>query len=282
MLISEALEFAKNNLKKQGIDSFGIDALLILCHSLVCTKEKIIFNPNLALTPDEESKFLANLKRRESREPISHILGKREFFGFDFTVSKDVLDPRADSESLIELALETFPDKDENLEILELGVGSGCLILTLLKLFPNCAAVAVDQSPKALEMAKKNAKNLEIANRIKLLKSDWFSNLDAAQKFDLIISNPPYIESQQIELLEAEVKNFEPRAALDGGDDGLDCYRDIAGNAGKFLKDSGFLILEIGRGQEEDVKEIFTQAGLKFVKEKQDLAGIIRALLFEK
>jgi release factor glutamine methyltransferase len=282
VLISEALEIAKNNLQKQGINSFRIDALLLLCHSLSCAKEKIIFNPTLEITAEAEEKFLIALKRRENHEPMSHILGKREFFGNDFIVNPDVLDPRPDSESLIEMTLEIFPNTNQSLKILELGVGSSCLIATILKYFPNSSGIAVDISLPALKIAQENLLNLGLKNRVELLQSNWFSNIVPSKRFDLIISNPPYIKSSDIELLQEEVKNFEPIKALDGGENGLDCYEIIAQKAKDFLNDSAFLLLEIGFGQEEDVKKIFIKSGLQFVKEKKDLAGIIRALLFCK
>ncbi|MFT6332581.1 MAG: release factor glutamine methyltransferase [Lentimonas sp.] len=282
LLISEALNLAKNSLKKQGIDSFSIDSLLLLCFSLSCSKEKIIFNPNLELDLEAEKKFLQALQQRESRQPMSHILGKREFFGNDFIVNSNVLDPRPDSESLIEVVLKLFPNKNQPLEILELGVGSACLVATILKYFPESGAIGIDISQKALETAQKNIQNLNLQDRVKLLQSNWFENLDSSKRFDLIISNPPYIKTSDIELLQDEVRKFEPRKALDGGIDGLDCYRIIAKKAVNFLKDSAFLLLEIGAGQEKEIAEIFKENNLKLIQEKKDLSGIIRALLFCK
>ena len=277
--LSELLSFAKNELKLANIPSPQIDSLLLICKAFSLTKEQVIFNPDLAINQNQINDFQALLKRRLSREPMSHIIGKREFFGNDFLVSSSVLDPRPDSESLIELIGEIFPDKNSKLKILELGVGSGCLILTALKLFSNWNGIGVDISEKALEMAQKNAHLLEIQNRIQLSKSNWFENI-SSEKFDLIISNPPYIASAEIETLQEEVKNHEPRNALDGGISGLDCYEEIAKNVGNFLKNKGILILEIGQNQEISVQEIFEKNGLKLIKTKKDLGGIIRSLAF--
>ncbi len=285
MLISEALVLSQNSLKQKGVNSHRIDALLLLGHALRMSKEQIIFNPNFELSPTQEIEFLELLKRRENREPISHILGRREFYGLDFIVSGDVLDPRPDSESLIEVILEIFPEKNYPLEVLELGVGSACLLTTVLKYFPKASGTGVDISDKALAIAQKNIDLLEVKARTNLIKSNWFSNLDSGKylrKFDLIISNPPYIKTSDILLLQEEVKNFEPHLALDGGITGLDCYEAIAKDVKNFLKDKGFLILEIGDNQEKDVTKIFNLAGLNLIEEKKDLSGTVRGLLFQK
>ncbi|MCE3255075.1 MAG: prmC [Rickettsiaceae bacterium] len=281
MLISEALILGQNNLKQKGVNSHRIDALLLLCHCLSLSKEEIIFNPGRLLTSDQESNFISLLTRRENREPISHILGRREFFGNDFIVNSNVLDPRPDSETLVEMALEIFPNRNADLKILELGVGSGCLILTILKNLPFSSGIGVDVSKAALEIAKNNATALNLLSRIEFIQSDWFEDLKI-RDFDLIISNPPYIKTSEISHLQEEVKNFEPNLALDGGDDGLFCYQKIALKAKEFLKESGFVILEIGQNQESDVIEIFTNNGLEFVKDKKDLSGIIRCLTFKR
>lgn len=284
MLISEALNKAANKLKEKGVDSNRIDAFLILGHALGLNREQIMLNQHLSLNKQQEEKFLALLARREKYEPVSHIIGKREFYSNEFVVSSDVLDPRPDSESLIDLALKTFPEKNDKLRILELGVGSGCLIITLLKHLPHATGIGVDINEASLSIAKRNAISLKVDNRIELIKSDWFKNIadKAADKFDLIISNPPYIKTNDIQNLQNEVKRFEPIMALDGGNDGLDCYKEIAKDAGNFLKESGFLILEIGQDQEKDVIKIFEDSGLKFVEDIKDLGGIIRCLLFSK
>ncbi len=282
MLISEALLLATNNLKQQGINSYRIDALLLLCHCLSCSKEQIIFNSNLNITPEQEQQFFALIERRGNKEPVSHLIGKREFFGIDFTVNNQVLDPRPDSETLVELVFDCFPNKNANINILELGVGSGCLSLTILKHFPNACGTGVDISDQALKMSQQNADLLGLTAQIKLFKSNWFSNLAPQENFDLIISNPPYIKTDDIQFLQDEVKVFEPILALDGGRNGLDCYQAIAQEVMGFLKKDGIVILEIGQYQEQDIIKIFTGVGLKFIQDKKDLAGIIRCLMFKK
>jgi release factor glutamine methyltransferase len=220
------------------------------------------------------------VQRRARREPVSYIIGKREFFGEDFFVSADVLDPRPDSESLIELVLEILPDKNQELKILELGVGSGCLIITLLKNYKMAQGFGVDISKKAVEICRRNALSHQVYKRLNLLQSDLFNFLGHNQKFDLIISNPPYIKSEEINNLEPEVKIYEPRCALDGGKDGLDFYKKIAAKAKLFLNQNAKIILEIGFGQKERITEIFVEKNFLTAAIKPDLSGIERVLCF--
>ncbi len=278
MKISESLIQARKILDLKGVSNSKLDSLILLTHALFCSKEYVIFNPDLELSSKQKSDFFEFIERRAKREPVSQIIGKREFFGEEFLVTKDVLDPRPDSESLIELVLKTFSDKKQNLKILELGVGSGCLILTLLKAYKNAEGEGVDISKAALEICQKNAEKFVIKNRLKLEESDLFSAVKS--KYDLIISNPPYIPRSEIEELEAEVKTFEPRFALDGGIDGLDFYRKIAASAKNFLNENGKIILEIGFGQKEEIIKIFSQNGFSFIESKPDLSGIERVLSF--
>lgn len=290
MKISTALLQARLALDSKGVSNSGLDSLILLSHTLfLCgknfSKEWIIFNPDFELSLDQQRTFFGLVLRRENREPISQIIGKREFFGEDFLVSKNVLDPRPDSESLIELVLKIFPEENRKLEILELGVGSGCLILTLLRLYGEASGVGIDVSDEALEICKKNSEKHSASDRLKLLKSDLFEALkqvsEDQKKYDLIISNPPYIPSKEIEDLEPEVRIHEPKIALDGGDDGLNFYRKIAASAENFLNKNGKIILEIGFGQKEEIVKIFAKNKFKLIDSKLDLVGVERALCFE-
>lgn len=280
MKISDLLAQAKNQLENSGVSNSKLDSLVLLTHALSFSKEQVIFNPDLEIPANQVEKFFSIIDRRCNREPVSHIIGKREFYGYDFFVTKDTLDPRPDSESLIELVEKKIPQKNLAFEILEIGTGSGCLIITLLKLYQAAIGDGVDISNNALEICKQNAQNQEVANRLTLKKSDLFAAI-SDKKFDLIISNPPYIPSSDINNLQEEVKNFEPHLALDGGSDGLNFYRKIAKRAGEFLKDQGRVIVEIGYGQEKSVQEIFTAEKFIFEETKNDLAGIARALSFK-
>lgn len=280
MKISDLLAQAKNQLENSGVSSSKLDSLVLLTHALSVSKEQIIFNPDLEPEQTLQEKFWQMIARRAKREPVSHIIGKREFYGHDFFVTSDVLDPRPDSESLIELVLKKFPQKNSELKILEVGTGSGCLVITLLRLYESATAYGVDISEKALAICLKNSKQNQVQNRLELVQSDLFSSLTADKKFDLIISNPPYIPSKDVLELEAEVKNFEPHLALDGGADGLDFYRAIAKTAPNFLQKNGRIILEIGFDQKEEVVKIFESENFIFEESQADLAGISRALCF--
>lgn len=282
MKISDLLAQAKNQLENSGVSSSKLDSLVLLTHALCVSKEQIIFNPDLEPVQNLQDEFFALVARRAKREPISHIIGKREFYGHDFFVTANTLDPRPDSESLIELVLKKIPKRNEKLQILEIGTGTGCLIITLLLIYKSAKAHGLDISEKALEIAQKNSISNQVQDRLKLLKSDLFLQLKSHKKFDLIISNPPYIESHEIEQLQEEVRNFEPHLALDGGVDGLDFYRAIAKSAPDFLKNQGRIILEIGFGQMKDVVKIFESENFIFEEFNPDLSGTVRALSFKK
>lgn len=280
MTIAELLKSTKIKFKENDISSYEIDALLLIAHHFNLTREEIIFSGNSPLDKTKITEFETLINRRINKEPVSKIIGKKGFYEDDFFVNQNVLDPRPDSETLIEEVLKTFTDKNVKLKILELGVGSGCLILTILKKLPNSHGIAVDINEKSLEVARINSQNLGVNQRIKFQNSNWFSNI-SDKNFDLIISNPPYIKSEDINFLEADVKNFDPLIALDGGEDGLDCYRIIAQNVKNFLNENGYLFLEIGQNQEHEITEIFCQNGLKFIKSQKDLGQIIRCLIFQ-
>jgi len=279
MKISDALVFAKKSFESSGIETAELDARVLLGHVTLFSKEKIIFNPDIELTNQQEENFISAVARRNLREPVSHIIGNREFYGLDFFVNSSVLDPRPDSEILIAAVFEKFPNKNQELKILELGVGSGCLIITLLKYFPSAVAIGADISLKALEICKKNAISNEVEQRLFLKESNLFNEI-APEKFDLIISNPPYIAKKEIADLADEVRLHEPMLALDGGDDGLDFYRQIAKAAAGFLKPQAPVIVEIGYGQDDDVKKIFIENGFRFDSQKVDFGGVVRVLCF--
>ena len=278
MKISDALLQARRALDLNGVSNSKLDVLILLAHAIFFTKEQIIFNPDFELNSTQQKDFFKLIERRAAREPTSQIIGKREFFGEDFFVTKDVLDPRPDSESLIELILKNFSDKNQKLKILELGVGSGCLIITLLKAYKAAFGVGVDISKAALEICKKNADRHQVQERLELLESDLFAKVKT--KYDLIISNPPYIPSEEIKILEPEVRIHEPLSALDGGVDGLDFYRRISEKAHDFLNKNGRIILEIGYGQAEKIIEIFNKKGFSLSESKLDLGGVTRVLEF--
>lgn len=235
--------------------------------------------PNVSVKEQQNARQM--LKRRQNHEPLDKILGFREFYKSVFKVSKDVLSPRPDTEILVESALELMP-KDEVIKILDLGTGSGCILLSLLKENKKAFGIGVDISKKALVIAQENAQNLGVLAQTIFVNKSWTEPDFIKEIFDIIVSNPPYIPTEEIETLSLEVKNNDPLCALDGGKDGLSCYRDIARVAPDLLKKDGYILLEVGCNQAEDVKKIFEKEGLKYIKTTQDLAGINRCVILKK
>lgn len=227
-------------------------------------------------TRDEWSHFEALLARRLMREPVAYILGRREFWSLDFEVSHAVLIPRPDSEALIEEALKRFKDWPAE-RVLDLGTGSGCLLISLLTEWPEASGVGVDQSADALTLAKRNAERLGVAARANFVRGDWTAGI--SERFDLVISNPPYISDAEFAALDRDVSAFEPAAALKGGADGLDPLRRIAAALPDVLNPRGFAIIEIGAGQAKAAGQIVAESGLNLVSVVKDLAGYDRAVV---
>ena len=220
------------------------------------------------------------LLRRINHEPLDKIIGYREFYKYRFKVSSDVLTPRPDTEILLEKALSLIaPDKP--CKILDLGTGSGCILLSLLKERPNATGVGVDKSSAALKIAAENAENLSVTNRVQFINQSW-NDIKWENKFDIIVSNPPYIPSEEIKTLDDEVKNYDPLIALDGGQSGLDCYHEIAEIAPSIMQDNAYILLEVGYNQAEDVAKIFQNANLKLIEIVKDLANINRCVILKK
>lgn len=276
MMIEDVLREATVQLRNSGLAEPRREANLLMAHVFEGDREVIFREPERNLSESELKQYLGFVARRSKREPASHILQKREFWSRDFFVNQHVLDPRPDSETLIAAVLEYAASLEVPLNILDLGTGSGCLLLTLLKELDGARGVGVDYSEAALRVAVHNARSLEIQTRADFLKSSWFDKVDG--QFDIIISNPPYIERGAIELLQPEVRDFEPRQALDGGLDGLDCYRHIIEQAAQYLIKSGFIIFEVGAGQADDVAGLLRDEKFKNIQLYSDLAGIKRCV----
>lgn len=277
MKISDALHSAVNRLKTAGVDGAALDARILLETATGKTRAQIIAHDEYELNAAEAAEFERILHQREQRIPISQILGSKEFYGRDFVVDSYVLTPRPETELMIDAALELFP-ADSKLNILDLGTGSGCILLTLLLEFPNAAGVGADISKKAIAIAEKNKYNLGVEGA-ELVCSNWLETVKNGTNFDLIVSNPPYISLTDKDTLAKEL-DFEPDTALFAGNDGLDCYRELADS----LNDLSFkyLILEIGINQENEIIETFEKQEIKFLKQYKDLSGIIRTLVFAK
>lgn len=210
--------------------------------------------------------------RRLKGEPVSRIIGEKDFWGLSFKLNDATLVPRPETEMLVQRGLEVVGPLDHP-RILDLGTGSGCIPIAMLTEFSDLSAVAVDLSKEALDMARVNARRHEVIDRFETRQGSWFDPIEPGERFDLIVSNPPYIESAVIETLMIEVREHDPRLALDGGPDGLRPYRAIARDAAAHLRPEGVVLLEIGTGQGSDVTDIFAEAGFRFVELEYDLAG---------
>ncbi len=276
--IASLLAAARRALIAADVDGSALDARLLLQAASGLSHEDIVAFPEMVLEAAVTQKFLNDIKRRLSHEPVSRILGVREFYGRSFHVTPAVLDPRADTEALVELVLERHGNIARR--IVDIGTGSGAIAITLLAERPAFEGVAVDVSAAALQVAKVNSLANGVSGRMSLHQGSWFSGLGGA--FDIIVSNPPYIPHGEILGLEVDVKDHDPHLALDGGADGLFAYRAIAADAGQFLGNNGEIVVEIGAGQKSDVVSIFKAHGFVLVADRKDLGGHVRVLAFER
>jgi release factor glutamine methyltransferase len=263
--------------KAAGIETARLDARLLLAHALGCGTTAIFSHPERPLSADELAEAEALMARRQRREPVSHILGRREFWSLSFAVTADTLDPRPDTETVVEAVLAQLPDRAAPLRLLDFGTGTGCILLALLSELPNARGLGVDISPAALAVATTNAQSLGMAQRVSLTCADWGRGIDGL--FDVITANPPYIPNDEIAGLEAEVAAFEPRGALAGGPDGLDCYRALAPHIARLLAPGGVAALEVGKGQDQAVGSLLQETGLSLAGTRLDLAGVGRCVI---
>ena len=262
---------ARDRLKAAGVDSPVIDARLLLEAAAGATRADILAEPQRPLSDEEAGRLDEMVERRARREPISHILGRKGFWSIMLQVTPDVLTPRPETEMVVDEALRGFGERDR-FSMLDLGVGSGAILLAILAERPAARGLGVDVSEEALAVARENAANLGLGGRAALLRGDWTSGLDG-DAFDLVVSNPPYIRSGEIATLEPEVRDHEPRLALDGGADGLDAYRQLAPEILRVLKPGGRFVVEIGHDQAEAVQSLFVAARAEAVSLSQDLQG---------
>ena len=276
MLVHAALHEAQVALTKTlSPKEAKIEAQLLLQHVLNINRAWLISHENDALEANIHGVFEALLNRRLNGEPMAYILGSREFYGLNLKVTPDTLIPRPDTETLVEAALAKAL-RDDNLKILDLGTGTGAIALAIAKHRPLAQVTAVDASENALKIAQENAQNLQIAN-VQFILSNWFDALKN-QYFDVIVSNPPYIEADDMHLTQGDLR-FEPVAALASGQDGLDDIRSIIQTAPQHLNQRGWLMLEHGYNQAESVATLLKQAGFTEISHALDLAGIQRVTL---
>ena len=273
-------------LRNVGIETANLDCRLLLSKSL--DRRVSIYNhQNIRISQSELAKFQSLIQQRLNGKPVSRIINKRNFWKKEFKLNDETLDPRSDSETLIETILEQYKDKLQFLKILDLGSGSGCLGLSLLDEYPNSEVSFFDISIKSLEMAKINSENLGFLDRSKYINLNWNINdwdeklttIENNLKYDIVITNPPYIPTNLIKTLKKEVKNYDPFIALNGGKDGLNAYKSILPKLRNIIKSNGKIFLEIGEGQEIPVKKIATGCNLYIKGYKKDLSGTIRAIM---
>lgn len=270
-------------LQAAGIEYPRLDVRMLLSHALGISLDELMFYPR-QLASDKLSHFEQMIEQRLHHKPVDKIIGSRGFYKYDFQVSPAVLSPRPDTETLVEAAIE-YINLHQVKNILDLGTGSGCILLSILAEFPELSGVGIDASKSALEIASNNAYKLNTLKRTELYPYSWFDdNLpeELGRRFDVIVSNPPYIPSADISKLDKEVKAYDPMSALDGGEDGLRDYRKIAEVSPKLLNNDGIIFLEIGIGQAEDVAKIFCFQGFKPLQIIKDLGGIERCVILKK
>ncbi len=258
MTVLEAIQKSSDFLAKKNVESPRLQVELLLAHLLKMPRMKLYLNFDRALSPSEIDSLRELVKRRGQREPLQHIVGSTSFCGYEIAVNRHALIPRPETEMLAELGWQFLSTINSQLSTaLDFGTGTGCIAIALASKCPNAKITATDISVDALALAKQNAEKNNVAERIEFLQGDGFAALSSNSQFDLVISNPPYIPSAEIETLQPEVRDFDPLAALDGGADGLDFYRRLAAEAKSFLKPDGKIMLEFGDGQADAIKRIF-------------------------
>ncbi|HUI19236.1 MAG TPA: peptide chain release factor N(5)-glutamine methyltransferase [Alphaproteobacteria bacterium] len=271
------LEAAVKRLDAAAVEAPRLDARLLMSAASGRSLEALVTEPERELSEDECRRFEALLARRLRREPVARILGQREFWSLPFALGPDTLVPRPESETLVEAALELAAAGGGYLKVLDLGTGSGCLLLAFLDARAGAEGIGVDLSEAACSMARRNAAALGLSARARFFVGDWDAALDA--RFDLVLANPPYIPDGAIAALAPEVARFEPRLALAGGPDGLACYRSLAPVLARRLAAGGHALIELGAGQGDAVAGILAGAGLHVFSRRLDLAGNERCLI---
>lgn len=275
MNIADAISSASKRLDTAGVADPRRESASLLALALDKPNTFLIAHPEYELTTDESALFESHFARREKREPLQYIAGKQEFYGLDFEVTPAVLIPRPETEILVEEAIKELTKLD-NPRFCEIGVGSGCISVSILANAPNATAVATDISAEAIKVARRNAKRHNVADRLTLIEGDLFTGVDG--KFDMIVSNPPYVPDNDLEEMQPEVRDFEPHSALFSGSDGLDIIRKIVEQSREHLNSNGFLLMEIGIGHSGDLIEQFDPSIWKEPNFLSDLQGIPRML----
>lgn len=275
--VRDTIEVAARRLAAAGIEEPRRDARLLLAAALGVAQGTLLARDDGPVDAEAAARFAAHVARRAAREPVSRILGVREFWSLSFRITPATLDPRPDSETLIEAALEAISDRAAPLRLLDLGTGSGCLLLALLAELPNATGLGIDRDPAAVAVAAENARVLGLASRAGFRPGDWGRGL--TERFDLVVANPPYIAEGDVARLAPEVALHEPLGALAGGVDGLEAYRLLAPQLGDLLTADGCAVLEFGRGQDAAVVDLLGVEGLEIRGLRHDLSDIVRCVV---
>ena len=276
MTIADCLKLATKKFAAAGVAQPPREAASLLMHAARRDRTFLVAHPEYELTAAEQQTFNSYVERRQSREPFQHIVGVQEFYGLDFIVSPDVLIPRPETELLVETAINLF-GKTKNPSFCEIGVGSGCIAVSILHELPSAQVQGLDISEKALDIARINAANNDVSGRLTLSISDVFAAV-VDNRFDAIVCNPPYISATDFPELQPEVRDFDPRIALTDGKDGLSIIRRIVSDAPKYLDSGGYLLLEIGIGQADEVRKMFADDVWETVEILSDLQDIPRTV----
>ena len=275
MTYQEANQKGRTILTEHQIEDASVDAWLLMEFVTGMSRTRFFVDGMSQMKSEEEERYFQLIEKRAGRIPLQHLTGVQEFMGFEFMVNEHVLVPRQDTELLVlEAEKQLRSSSGENLEVLDMCTGSGCIAISLKARNPQIQCIAADISEKALEMAKKNAEKMQ--SEIVFVHTDMFSNITGT--FDMIVSNPPYISTKVIESLEEEVRLYDPFSALDGKEDGLYFYRILAKESPRFLKDGGWIYMEIGHDQSASVEALLKEAGFEEIRTEKDLAGLDRVV----
>jgi release factor glutamine methyltransferase len=282
--LGDLMAEAVDALTDAGIENARMDARILLARAAGVDGGRITAWPEDAVADDKADAFRSMIVRRAAHEPVGRILGERDFWRHTFKLSPETLEPRPDSETLVEWAIDFLEDSNAP-RIIDFGTGTGCLLLSAIGDLPGATGIGLDLSEGAVACARENARLLDLQDRVEFRVSDWDSALDDQDRtegFDLVMSNPPYIAADEMATLSQEVQKFDPRLALTDEGDGLAAYRTLSQVAFDLVKPAGFVIFEIGRGQEKDVGQMLVEAGFVGVEYREDLAGIVRCVAAKK
>ncbi len=275
-----ALRSLRRTLSEAGFETAALDARLLLLDALGISATDLITGPDVPLTPEQAEALASFTQRRLNHEPVARIIGVREFWGLPFRLSPETLVPRPDTETLVETALDLLPDRQAPLRLVDFGTGSGCILVALLHELPQATGLGVDLSLGALVTARTNATDNRVGNRCHFALSRWADAVSGP--FDLIVSNPPYIASGVIPTLDQEVREHDPKLALDGGPDGLEPYRILLDEAERLLAPGGLLVVEIGYDQAEALSRLAGLSGLEILRVAHDLSGNPRCVAMKR